>query len=89
MSIFPAKDSKICIIGLGYVGIPLLVEIMKVSNHRSIVGFDIDHNKIDFLKQGNLLTEFGYESTIFDLSGSNDLILQMTLKFLLIQKHFW
>ena len=88
MSIFPAKDSKICIIGLGYVGIPLLVEIMKVSNHRSIVGFDIDHNKIDFLKQGNLLTEFGYESTIFDLSGSNDLILTNDPKILVDTKTF-
>ena len=88
MSIFPSKECKICIIGLGYVGIPLLVEILKVSNNRSVIGFDIDQNKIDFLKNQNLLTEFGYESSICDLAGNNNLTLTSDSKILVDTKIF-
>jgi UDP-N-acetyl-D-glucosamine/UDP-N-acetyl-D-galactosamine dehydrogenase len=40
---------KVGIIGLGYVGLPLAVEFGKVLN---VVGFDINKNRIDELKQG-------------------------------------
>ena len=43
------KDRKIGIIGLGYVGLPLAVEFAKKY---SVVGFDINQNRIDELKQG-------------------------------------
>lgn len=43
-------SEKICIIGLGYVGIPLAISFAK---KKFIVnGFDIDKKKIDNLKNG-------------------------------------
>jgi UDP-N-acetyl-D-galactosamine dehydrogenase len=40
---------KVAIIGLGYVGLPLLVEF---SRHVDVVGFDINQNRINDLSQG-------------------------------------
>lgn len=40
---------KIAIIGLGYVGLPLAVEFGKVTD---VIGFDINKDRIDELKQG-------------------------------------
>ena len=42
-------DIKICVIGLGYVGLPLAVEFSKKYN---TIGFDIDSNRINELKNG-------------------------------------
>ncbi len=43
------KNLKIAIIGLGYVGLPLAVAFAKKYQ---VVGFDIDHNRIDQLIKG-------------------------------------
>ena len=43
------KEFKICVIGLGYVGLPLIVEINK--KYKSI-GFDIDEERIKELRAG-------------------------------------
>lgn len=43
------SDIKIAVIGLGYVGLPLAVEFGK--NH-SVIGFDINTNRINDLKLG-------------------------------------
>jgi UDP-N-acetyl-D-glucosamine/UDP-N-acetyl-D-galactosamine dehydrogenase len=43
------SGKKISIIGLGYVGLPLAVEFGK---KRSIIGFDINQNRINELKSG-------------------------------------
>ncbi|MDB2698764.1 nucleotide sugar dehydrogenase [Candidatus Pelagibacter bacterium] len=43
-------DSKIAIIGLGYVGLPLAVEFSKKYN---VIGFDINQNRIDELEINN------------------------------------
>lgn len=43
------KDIKICIIGLGYVGLPLAVEFGKKYN---TIGFDINTSRIEELKNG-------------------------------------
>jgi len=40
---------KLCIVGLGYVGLPLAVELSK---HYTVIGFDIDKKKVDLLKKG-------------------------------------
>ncbi len=40
---------KITIIGLGYVGLPLAVEFGK---HRSVLGFDINQQRIVELQSG-------------------------------------
>ncbi len=42
-------SKKIAIIGLGYVGLPLAVEF---SRKYSVLGFDIDHERIQELKSG-------------------------------------
>ena len=42
-------NSKIAIIGLGYVGLPLAVEFGKKNN---VIGFDINQARIDELKAG-------------------------------------
>lgn len=42
-------DSKICIIGLGYVGLPLAVEFGKKY---STIGFDLNPNRINELQNG-------------------------------------
>ena len=42
-------DRKICVVGLGYVGLPLAVEFGK---RMSVTGFDIDKGRIDELVSG-------------------------------------
>lgn len=42
--------SKIAIIGVGYVGLPLAVEFGK---NRSVVGFDLNQRRIEELREGN------------------------------------
>ena len=42
-------QKKICIIGLGYVGLPLAVEFSKKFR---VIGYDIDKKKIKNLKNG-------------------------------------
>lgn len=42
------KNTKIGIIGLGYVGLPLALEFAR---HYSVVGFDIDPHRIDLLRK--------------------------------------
>jgi len=43
------KEAKVGIIGLGYVGLPLLMEFVEQGYH--CTGFDIDEKKITLLKQ--------------------------------------
>lgn len=43
------NNIKIAVIGLGYVGLPLAVEFGK---HRSVVGFDINKNRVSELLSG-------------------------------------
>ena len=44
------KNTRIAIIGLGYVGLPLAVEFAKKYQ---VIGFDINQNRIDELAKGN------------------------------------
>ena len=43
------KKIKLAVIGLGYVGLPLALEFSK---KRSVIGFDINQNRIKDLKLG-------------------------------------
>jgi UDP-N-acetyl-D-glucosamine dehydrogenase len=45
-----AKKAKIGIIGLGYVGLPIVIAFCKAGF--SVTGFDIDNRKVESLKQG-------------------------------------
>ena len=42
------KQTKVAIIGLGYVGLPLAVEFAKKTK---VIGFDVDEGKLDKLQQ--------------------------------------
>lgn len=44
------ESTKVAVIGLGYVGLPLAVEFAK---HRPVVGFDINAGRIDALRAGH------------------------------------
>lgn len=44
------KKAKIGIIGLGYVGLPLVIEFSK--KNFNVTGFDIDEEKVNLLKKG-------------------------------------
>ena len=44
MNSLSLETSKLAVIGLGYVGLPLAVEFGK---HRSVVGFDINTKRIE------------------------------------------
>jgi UDP-N-acetyl-D-galactosamine dehydrogenase len=61
------KDAKLAIIGLGYVGLPLAVEFGKI---RSVIGFDLNHERIKQLQSGHDRT---LETTKEDLEGSTHL----------------
>ena len=42
--------TKICVIGLGYVGLPIL---LRLANKYNCVGFDNNLERINELKKGN------------------------------------
>ena len=44
------SDTKIAIIGLGYVGLPLAVEFAKKYQ---VIGFDINQNRIEELEKNH------------------------------------
>lgn len=44
------RKARVGVIGLGYVGLPLIIEFVKQGF--SVTGFDIDRKKVDSLKQG-------------------------------------
>jgi UDP-N-acetyl-D-galactosamine dehydrogenase len=44
------NQEQICVIGLGYVGLPLAVEF---GRSRPVIGFDIDQSRIDELRLGD------------------------------------
>jgi UDP-N-acetyl-D-glucosamine/UDP-N-acetyl-D-galactosamine dehydrogenase len=44
------KKVTVCVVGLGYVGLPLAVEFAK---HFTVYGFDLNENRIAILKKGN------------------------------------
>jgi UDP-N-acetyl-D-galactosamine dehydrogenase len=43
------KESKLAVIGLGYVGLPIALEFAKKIK---VVGFDINQQRVDLMKQG-------------------------------------
>ena len=44
------KNETVCVVGLGYVGFPLLKEFSKYYN---VIGFDVNENKVEKLKYDN------------------------------------
>ena len=62
-------ETKICVIGLGYVGLPLAVEFSKKI---PVVGFDINTSRIEDLKDGIDVTN---ELNADELKQSGNLLL--------------
>ena len=62
-------ETKICVIGLGYVGLPLAVEFSKKI---PVVGFDINTSRIEDLKDGIDVTN---ELDADELKQSGNLLL--------------
>ena len=42
------KKKKICVVGLGYIGLPLLIALDK---HFNVIGFDINEYKVKSLNK--------------------------------------
>jgi len=61
------NELRLAVIGLGYVGLPLAVEF---GQKRSVVGFDINQQRIEQLKLGNDST---LETTKEELSAAKEL----------------
>jgi UDP-N-acetyl-D-galactosamine dehydrogenase len=45
-----SQNTRIAVIGLGYVGLPLAVQFGKTY---SVTGYDLSNKRIEQLKQGN------------------------------------
>lgn len=57
------KNTKIAVVGLGYVGLPLAVEFAK--KYDSVIGFDVNSSKLDKYRQGiDVTNEVGNEAII-------------------------
>ena len=58
------KKKKISVTGLGYVGLPLALEFAK---HFSVVGFDINEERVDMMRRNidpsNELEASAFENT--------------------------
>lgn len=67
-------QKKIAIIGLGYVGLPLAVEFGK---HLEVIGFDINTNRINELKNGIDKT---LESTLEEIKAAIKLTFSSSLE---------
>ncbi len=50
LAVIKDKTAKVCIIGLGYVGLPLVQLFVKAGY--DVTGFDIDTEKVDLLNNG-------------------------------------
>ena len=61
---FEEKSAIIGIVGLGYVGIPLMLRYIEVGY--KVIGFDIDQSKVDALSQGNSYIEHIHAASIQD-----------------------
>ena len=43
------KDLKLAVIGLGYVGLPL---VMAFAKYRKVIGYDVNKKRVEELKSG-------------------------------------
>lgn len=66
---FKSRKAVIGIVGLGYVGLPLMLRYCEVGYR--VVGFDIDQSKIDSLNAGKSYIEHISAESIQDVVGRN------------------
>lgn len=77
------KKKKICIVGLGYIGLPLLVAL---SRHFDVIGFDINEKKVRSLKKNiNNHSEIaGYKLSNASYKITNDINTLKEANFFII-----
>ena len=68
------KREKIAVIGLGYVGLPL---VLAFGKHYETIGYDIDRNRIKDLIAGN---DYTNEVEVEDLKQSDNIQFTSSLK---------
>ena len=76
-----SRSARVGIIGLGYVGLPLVIEFSKAGF--DVTGFDIDSRKIEFLKAGNSYIKHIDLSMVKDVLSSH---FSPTSDFTLLRK---
>jgi UDP-N-acetyl-D-glucosamine dehydrogenase len=63
------KSAKIGIIGLGYVGLPLMLRYCEVGYN--VIGFDVDQSKVDSLRNGRSYIEHIRSETLARFVGGS------------------
>ena len=63
-----SKTANIGVIGMGYVGLPLVIEFCRAGFQ--VTGFDIDINKIALLREGKSYIKHISATTIGEIVGS-------------------
>src|SRR6059058_5102264 len=78
-----SKKEKLAIIGLGYVGLPIALEFARKT---SVIGFDINANRIELMKKGidpsNELEKEAFEGC--DITFTNSLDVLREAKFFIV-----
>lgn len=63
------RSAKICVAGIGYVGLPLAAGLVK--NSFPVIGFDVDQNKIDKIRKGESYIKYIKSEVIIEMNESN------------------
>ena len=66
---------KVAVIGLGYVGLPLLLQFCKRGNR--VIGFDIDESKIKAIEAGRLYIKHLPAASLTEARKSGLLVRRM------------
>lgn len=66
------NDKLICVIGLGYVGMPLA---LAFSRHLKVIGFDIDSNRIEKLNKKNNTTNISFSDDPKEIKNADFIII--------------
>lgn len=65
----PEYNSEIAVLGMGYVGIPLFIEIARKIRPRRLVGYDTSNERIEWLLSGAGMSEYGYDLRLTELAN--------------------
>ena len=76
------EEISIAVIGLGYVGLPLALELGKKY---SVIGFDINQKRINSLKKG---VDYTLEASYEDISSSTHILFSNNLEDIAAQNTF-
>lgn len=69
---YELKDKTICVVGLGYVGLPLAITF---SRQLKVIGFDVDKNKIKDLNEENNNINISFTNSPKDISNVDFFII--------------